>query len=245
MEYQLLPFDTQLFGFKIAKLLPQNFTTNQLSTTLNRLQLQGIRLVYGQVDPTDKIANLAAQQLNGYLCSQQLTFEIVLSKLAPLPPSSPRVAAYRGKKPTTEMKNLAFNIGKLSRFGTDPKMPKELMLKMYSAWITNSVNQTIADRVLVIKEQDKIIAMLTFSHKKPRGKIGLVAVDPKHRGKNLATQLVQSAFNYLIINGSYQIQVITQKANLPACNLYQKLGFTQKQAVNFYHFWLDKFDQRI
>ena len=35
-----------------------------------------------------------------------------------------------------------------------------------------------------------------------------------------------------------QIQVVTQKANIPACAFYNKMGFKIELIENIYHFWL-------
>jgi Acetyltransferases len=133
---------------------------------------------------------------------------------------------------------LAFQAGLYCRFNTDPNLPQTWFLKIYSKWIENSVNGSIATRVIVIRHDNKIIGMATLGTKNARGDIGLLAVNPNFRGKKLGTKLVYAAQAYFIEQGFSRAQVVTQKINLLACKLYEKCGFHQEKIENFYHFWL-------
>lgn len=242
MDYQLLEFDTQLFGFKTAKILTSRLTIEKLKIILDELQKQNIRLVYWPSDSTDIISQHAAQKLGGFLGSEHITYLIDLKKLNPAQLAAPTVEIYENKSKLTnndlELEQLAIQAGVCSHFNTDPNFPKELFFKLYNQWIENSINGSIATRVIVIRRASKIIGMATLGTKNARGDIGLLAIHSDFRGHNFGTKLVYAAQTYFIASGFAYAQVVTQKANIPACRLYEKCGFHQAKTENFFHFWL-------
>lgn len=55
--------------------------------------------------------------------------------------------------------------------------------------------------------------------------ISNVSVDPDFQGKGIASNLFGSLYAYCHKNNIYQLKLQVFKQNLPAINLYQKLGF--------------------
>jgi dTDP-4-amino-4,6-dideoxy-D-galactose acyltransferase len=238
MIYQILSFDTKLFGFSVAKIIPKKISLMKLSSILDALRLQGVRLVYWQSDSLDKKSQQAAQKLHGFLGSKQITYIADLKRKKSSIMTS-EVEIYRSNLPTTEMKQLAIAIGVNSRFGVDPKVPQKLMEKMYLAWIKNSVNGKMADQVLVIKNKyRKIVGMIVLDAKGDRGNIKLLAVATPYRGKKFGTKLIIAAKKYFVKKDLSMLQVVTQQANISACQLYQNCGFIIESIDDFYHFWL-------
>jgi dTDP-4-amino-4,6-dideoxy-D-galactose acyltransferase len=238
MNFKLLEFDTKLFGFSVAKILPTHLSLAELQNTINELQKQNVRLVYWPSDSIDEISQQAAKKLNGFLSSEQITYLIDLKKISPPPLVAPEIKTYQGKNANTELEQLALQAGTYSRFNLDPNLPQELFIKLYHEWIENSVNGSIADRVIVAQHNNEIIGMVTLGEKNDRGDIGLLAVNSNFRGKKIGTKLVHAAQAHFIERGFSHAQVVTQKANIPASLLYEKCGFHQEKIENFYHFWI-------
>lgn len=238
MNFQLLEFDTKLFGFKVAKILSQQLSLVMLQSILDELHKKNIRLVYWPSDIRDEISKRAAEKLNGIFCSEQVTYQLDLMTLPKLPQISPEIETYQEKIPNFELEQLAFQAGTYSHFRTDPDFPEKLFFKLYHAWIENSVNGSIATKVFVIQHNNKIAGMITLGIKNNRGDIGLLAVNPDFRKQKLGTKLIHAAQAYFIEEGLTQVQVVTQKANVAACHLYEKCGFKIEKIENFYHFWL-------
>lgn len=111
-------------------------------------------------------------------------------------------------------------------------------LSMYKTWIRNSVNGQIADAVLVARHAGRIAGMVTVGRKDGRGDIGLFAVHPEMRGKNLGTALALSARDWFCRQGLESAQVVTQRSNTGACRLYEKCGYRVEKVEYYYHFWL-------
>lgn len=251
MDTQILAFDTQLAGFKVAKILPTRLTASALSNLLTELKQQDVRLVYWLADSDDYAANQAAIAHHGVLASQHITYLVELLSLNPEhlialapplsttpTPASHQVTLYQDDQVSYELEQLAFAAGGYSHFQMDANFPHELFIKIYQEWIKNSVNKSYARDVIVIKKAEQVIAMATLGVKNDRGDIGLLAVDAKFRGKNLGTKIVAAAEWYFITQGFTLAQVVTQVANLPARRLYEKCGFKPEKCENFYHFWL-------
>ncbi|MCD9470814.1 GNAT family N-acetyltransferase [Photobacterium phosphoreum] len=68
---------------------------------------------------------------------------------------------------------------------------------------------------------NKIIGLVIFYDNQDIAQITLVAVDPKYRGKGIASKIINSVLNE--INKSTRI--ITWESNVRAICLYKKLGF--------------------
>ncbi|CAL7960559.1 dTDP-4-amino-4,6-dideoxy-D-galactose acyltransferase [Gammaproteobacteria bacterium] len=240
MDYKLLELDAGLFGFKVAKILLPQLSLIELQTILNELHKQNIRLVYWPSDSTDEKSQQAAKKLEGFLGSEHITYLLDLKTLDPSPLVAPEIEIYERKSASIdiELEQLAIQAGTYSHFNTDPNFPKELFLKLYRTWIENSVNGSVASRILVIRNDNKIVGMTTLGTKNNRGDIGLLAVNTNFRGKNFGTKLVCAAQTNFIESGFSHAQVVTQKANVPACRLYEKCNFRQEKIENFYHFWL-------
>ena len=95
----------------------------------------------------------------------------------------------------------------------------------------------MADAVLVIRESERIVGMISLGNKNGQGQIGLFAVDKGKRDKNYGQALVRTAHNWFIAKGYRIGQVVTQGDNIAACRLYEKCGYRVEKIENFYHFW--------
>lgn len=237
-QVQYLDFDSKIFGFRVAKILPTKLDYATLQTTLIELRANEVKLVYWLSDSQDSISQQAAVKLNGFLASEQVTYLIELQTLKQADLQFAHVQVYSATTATPELEHLAFQAGNYSRFRNDRRIPEKCFYEIYKQWIANSCNKSIATEVLVIKEQKKIAAMITLGEKNSRGDIGLLAVNADFRGRGYGEALVKTAQLHFINQGNAFAQVVTQKANLPACGLYEKCGFKPEKVENIYHFWL-------
>lgn len=237
-EFAILNFDTEIFGFKTAKILSPRLSAVELQAALMQLGAQDVRLVYWPSDSADSDSQNAARQLQGFLCSQQANYVVDLRSLPPSLAVAARVKIFESKESNEELENLAIQAGNYSRFKVDPKFPYDLFFKLYTAWMRNSLTGIAADCTMVVWSGDEIAGMVTAGRKKDYGYIGLLAVSQEHRGRSVGTMLVSSAQAYLRSNGLLEGRVATQLSNKPACHLYEKCGFKVDKIENIYHFWL-------
>lgn len=235
-DYEILKFDTDLMGFGVAKILTPRLDVAQLQNVLEELQKQKVKLVYWPSDSLDENSQMAARQLQGHLCSKQVTYVIELKKLGSL--LAPNVTEYVDKVATKELEKLALYAGTYSHFVNDPNFPYAMFVKTYQNWIANSANKTLAKKILVIRHKQKIVGMITLGEKNQRGDIGLLGINENFRGKGFGKQLVQAAQMDFIKQGYTAAQVVTQLDNISACKFYEKCGYSIEKVENYYHFWL-------
>ncbi len=237
-QYQILSWDSEVFGFPVAKIVPERLSTEDLNRLLNDLRSQQIKLVYWVSDSQDAISQKAAQNANGFLADHKMTYLCDLTQLKHTPEIDSQIESCPIADPDNDLLELGYLAGLYSRFKTDPRITDEQFKKVYQLWMINSTHHRIAQEVLVIKKQQKNIAMVTLGEKNQRGDIGLLSVNPQFHGQQLGTKLVIAAQAWCLKQEYQWGQVVTQQSNLPACALYEKCGYSIEKIENFYHFWL-------
>ena len=238
--FEILKWDSDFFGFIVARLAPHRLTADELERTLALLKKQKVSLVYWACDPLDKDSQQAAKLFGGFLADRKITYEIDLQNVtnANFRQDSETIEEYIEPVLDSQLEALALKSGIFSRFKVDPKFSKEQYERLYTLWVRNSVNNTMADIVFVAKYRGNIVGMVTARKKQDYGQIGLISVDESMRGKNLGMSLVSKALEWSILQGCKVAQVVTQADNVAACKLYDKCGYHIKKTEHFYHFWL-------
>jgi dTDP-4-amino-4,6-dideoxy-D-galactose acyltransferase len=237
MEYQILGWDSDFFGFKVAIITEKFLGLNQVVKILHDLRNKNVKLVYWP--SFQKYNPIKTRDAYGYLVDIKITFVLDLQNHDFVNFNSfDNVEKYIPSLPITDIENLAIQSGEFSRFASDPRIPREKFIELYKLWINRSIHKEIAKEVLVIREDCQIVGFVTLGEKDGRGDIGLIGVDSKSRGKNYGKNLVEAAQNWFVKNDYEFAQVVTQENNIPACNLYRKCGFTIEKVEFFYHFWL-------
>ena len=102
---------------------------------------------------------------------------------------------------------------------------------MREIWITRDNNDNF-----VCMDGQKIVAHISYNPKSKRrnGSIYMVnlTVLPEYRKRGIAQNLIYTATNYYIDNGyTLLTSVSVDKDNIPAVNLYQKVGFKIKEPI--------------
>lgn len=232
---QSLEWDTKQLGIPVAKITASSLSLKALQETLTQAKKENCRLLYWCFDESEHESAEAATACHGILTDHKLTYAMDLN-----PPINidKKVTPYEGSVPSDALLALAYESGSYSRFRADPHLTEEQFKKIYREWMINSVNKSIASEVFVVKENEKLLGMVTLGEKNHRGDIGLLAVSEEARGKKIGTTLVHAAQHYFIEKNYSQSQVVTQKANLPACRLYEKCGYNIEKTELFFHFWL-------
>ena len=133
--------------------------------------------------------------------------------------------------------NLALQSGVYSRFNIDEKFCNQEFEKLYTTWITNSVNRQNAKEVYGYITNGKLAGLVTIGIRNNIPDIGLIAIDAAERGRSIGSILLNSAKGYGLANGYNKLSVITQGANVRALNFYKKNSFEVTGKVYIYHRW--------
>jgi dTDP-4-amino-4,6-dideoxy-D-galactose acyltransferase len=239
-NFQILRWDTDFFGFIVARIIPCRLTKNELENILVALKRENVSLAYWASDPQDHISQCAANSLGGFLADKKITYliDLVNAPIPSLQEVNANIEEYQEAKPNSELEALALKSGIFSRFNVDPKFSKVQYENLYKLWILNSANKKLADVIFVAKENDKIIGMVTVIKKHNCGNIGITAVDESRRGENLGVALVRMVLEWCILQDCKIAKVVTQADNIAACRLYEKCGYYIAKINYFYHFWL-------
>jgi dTDP-4-amino-4,6-dideoxy-D-galactose acyltransferase len=142
------------------------------------------------------------------------------------------------QKNRSQLRELALQSGKYSRFFIDKNFTEGSFDKLYNEWIDKSVDRTLAFLILGAYLESKLVGFITVQHiNASTCRIGLISVSEEHRGQGIAKNLVLSACNICFEKGYIQMEVVTQNNNELAVNLYLKNGFKKESLTYIYHLW--------
>ena len=69
------------------------------------------------------------------------------------------------------------------------------------------------------------------------GESGLLAVEPRLRGRRFGQALLAAAVVFLKQSGAVSLAVTTQGTNVPALRLYEQAGFRTERVSIWFHKW--------
>lgn len=241
IAYQHLDWDSDFFGFKVARAdLPQG--TSDINELRLLLSQQGYRLCY--VFAPDEAGSLAASAVVAPLVDER----VQLGARLPRSCSSNRIEPDLGKMAESgeyseadrlSLTELALQSAERSRFRTDPRMPTGSWIRLYESWMAQSLNGRLADAVLVKRVDEAIVGMLTVACRDGIGSIGLFAVAASARGRGIGRALLQEGERWFLAQGCTTASVVTQGGNLPALHAYRQAGYRVEQTTFVHHLWLD------
>ena len=150
----------------------------------------------------------------------------------------PAVVCWESRETSDSLVSLALVSGKYSRFKTDPRFPAGSYERLYTRWIEQSVNGSIATDVFCYMKGDCPRGLLTLDRRDDKSVIGLVAVDEDCQHQGIGTALIKHAVTYVHEHQGNRLSVATQLDNEPACRLYSRCGFSLESVTKIWHWWL-------
>lgn len=150
----------------------------------------------------------------------------------------PAIVCWISPETTDSLVSLALVSGKYSRFKTDPRLPDGSYERLYTRWIEQSVNKSIATEVFCYMIEGIPRGLLTLDRRTEPSVIGLVAVDEGCQHQGIGTALIRQAVSYVHKHEGERINVATQMDNEPACRLYSRCGFSLESVKKIWHWWL-------
>jgi len=138
--------------------------------------------------------------------------------------------------------NLAKDLYKVSRFYYDINT-RNLGKRIYSEWIINSINKSIADEIIVHRdEQGAVIGFITVKEANFYTEPVLVKVEEKYTGKGYGKIIMNKFFNFVAQSRPQkEIKIKTQLSNKTALNFYHTLGFKINEIKFIYHVYPNGF----
>lgn len=229
---RLLEWDSDFFGFRIARVEGDRLSKNQLPAILDWCSAQQIRCLY-------LLAAAADQETAGVAADYQFRFVDIRTTLeadvggAGSGSPNVRLATLDDIEPLAAIARTSHTD---SRFYWDENFPREKCDLLYQTWIEKSI-RGYAKAVLVAEQESKQAGYITCDWSGETGQIGLIAVADWARGKGLGGILVKSSVKLFKEQGMKRVIVVTQGRNVPAQRLYQHCGFLTSSVEIWYHAW--------
>jgi len=155
------------------------------------------------------------------------------------PPPGLRVVEQSRQPAAPGLRRLALVASEFSRFRLDRRFPSLKVDSLYEIWMMRSSLGQIADVVYVAETPGgEQVAVVTAAARQHEAEIGLLAVDPRYRGKGLALSLIDAVDDWARRRQLHGVAVATQVENQPACRLYERAAFQVDSIQQVTHFWI-------
>jgi len=252
-----LPWDSNLFGIKMAKIsyvltkktapFPMDIVDRLISAVLDLCKERNIQHISCHVDSKNTFFIHRLEEKGFHLMDTMVIYSISLKDqdMETEVTNQSFIERKAEKKDLSEMQELA---GKafinpnifLSRFYIDPLLRKNAG-KLYREWLKNSLMGEQADIVFIAESDNKPIGFITclLPEKKSVeilnkriGTIPLNATSSEFRGQGVYNQLLKHSLNWFRKQDVDFVEIKTQIITLPVQRAWQKLGGT---LVSSYH----------
>jgi GNAT superfamily N-acetyltransferase len=241
LECFVVPWDTAIAGFGVAQidrleLRPDGGAAEALEAFGAWCAEHDVRLVSCRLDHL---------QLRESMALEAVGFRFVEMVLGPRLDPLGRIAAARHPIEVSEalqgdldaIEAIAYSAFDTGRFLLDHRLPPELSRRRYAAWVRNAF---AGEEQTVLKaEAGGDLIGFFIVEERPAGGVywHLTAIAPKWQGKGLGLSLWQTMLQRHRASGAPSVETTISGHNLPAINLYARLGFTFGSAQMTFH-WL-------
>jgi dTDP-4-amino-4,6-dideoxy-D-galactose acyltransferase len=233
---ELLPWDTDHFGFTIARVRGETLTADRAEQVDAWCARAGVVCLYWLAAPGDA-DSAATAEARGF---READLRLVFARSLEPANSEPLPTGLRFADPadTPRLVEIARTSYRLTRFYFDPKFPKARVEALYTVWIDRSL-AGMADAVLVAGPVGEPTGFITCHRaaSAESARIGLVGVDARSQGQGIGPILLRGAIEWFRDTGASRVEVATQGRNLSAQRLYQRGGFVSDSVKVWYHKW--------
>ena len=237
---EFLQWDSDFFGFRIARVVQNRLTAQAIKDILEWIRNNSIDCLYFLSEFNDPSTTQLAQIHGFQLVDIRVTFEYDLNKYVGKTPAQAGNNFFIRPADPTDIPALEAIAGKsygFTRFHFDQRFPREKSDALYEVWIRRSC-EGYADHVLVAEAGRQIAGYVTLKLSgNGHGQIGLVGVREEVRGHGTGKSLINAALDWFASKDASVVYVVTQGRNVIGQNLYQKCGFTTSAVQIWYHKW--------
>ena len=105
----------------------------------------------------------------------------------------------------------------------------------YTRGFLNDLIKTRPEQFFVAADDGEIIGYAVGSANGEEGHVVSVAVDPRHRRKQIGTALLSAVTAKLVAEGVKQIQLEVRKGNAGAIAFYERMGYRMLSEIRHYY----------
>ena len=239
MPFEILDWDTNHFGFKVARLVTDSEA--EAREAFSRCEAEDVKMMIIRCG-TDNIRLAQFFESAGCrLMDTLVQYELEIRADTPIEFVSPaKVRSFR-KDEVEAIASIAAAAFEsyIDHFHADPLLPKEKSDALYIEWARNSCFQPhLADDVLVAVIDDKVIGFATMKAESPEVAEGvLFAVSPEGRGKGVYSDMIAGGMGWCREKGIARMRVATQINNYAVQRAWVKHGFRLMRSNYTFHYW--------
>jgi RimJ/RimL family protein N-acetyltransferase len=233
-----LAWDSSFFGINIARVVGDTLDAPKAAAIDAWGREHAIRCLYFQARSDDPATARCAQQHGYELVEVRMEYEhdnmIRMMDRKVLHTGFDFRDAIPADLPG--LKSIAGASFADSRFYVDGRFTPAKCDEFYERWVEESC-RGFADRVLVALQGVIPAGFITLKKEDQIGRIALVGVDAKFRGRGVGQNLIRGAMEWALHEGLERLRVTTQARNIPSQRLYQRAGFLTHSVHLYYHKW--------
>ena len=225
-------WDSSFFGLRIGKVVVSSQEELEELSLLHDSLRYEFDLVYIFAK-----CNLANPISDSFLVDRKVVYSMKISDPFRF---DKHIIEYDKTIVTEDLLKLTLASGEYSRYKLDKHFPKNSYERLYTRWIEQSINHTIATEVFCYMIGDTPKGLITLKRDNNCGDIGLVATDSESRGQGIGSTMLEHVKHFMYTKGCKRLNVATQYENKVACHLYEKSGFAVSSCTDVWHWWLNK-----
>jgi dTDP-4-amino-4,6-dideoxy-D-galactose acyltransferase len=235
--YRKLEWDTDFFGFGVARILVRDIDEEILEAVMRRCKTDGIRVLFYLANVHNATAIHLAETHGFRFVDDRITLNFKFPKDR-IQTDAARIDI-RGyeEDDIAFLKEIARGSFVHDRFHFDPNFPQEICDHMRATWIENLCHG-LADEVLVAEIENRIGGFISCEIQgKDSGHIALTGIAPFAQRQGVGLALTNAALKWFQDRGIKEVVVATQGRNIGAQRLYQSAGFKTCDCAIWFHKW--------
>ena len=232
MKYEALEWDSDFFGFPVARLVDEG--VESFEEALRSADANGIRCLYFLCSASDP------SRLQQAIDAGFRPYDVRVELSVDLEQTLPGAVNVRGAEPgdALALEAMAAERMRDTRFWADPRFPRDRVRDLYIAWVRRGMSTAPLRRTLVIGDREGFITC-RFERERGTGVIELIAVATGKEGLGYGDALVRSGAKAFLESGLTRAGVVTQASNVSAQRLYQRNGFRTARTDFWLHRWVE------
>lgn len=236
----LLPWDTEFWGFPIARLHPANPDAETMREALDWCSHHGVRCLYLLADGGCPRTLALAHERGFRFVDIRVELTLPLPRPQPAgPPSGGPPVRSAAAADLPALRRLAAASHHDTRFFKDDRFDAGRAAELYGEWIARDLRHGAVFVCDVPARPGEPCGYVSgeIAADAGEGRIGLIAVAPGHKGAGLGTALIDAALAWFSGAGMASARVVTQGTNIAALRLYERCGFRTSGVNVWFHKW--------
>jgi len=239
---ELLPWDTEFFGFPIARVHGRTLTAERWRDVEHWCAARGVRCLYCFLEPDYRCTRIV-ESAGGNLVNVRMNYERREPARAPAAVASGNCVREASDADTPALQRIAATSHR-GRFHHDERFSNEKADELYRIWIRKGRLET-KDHVLVADDPAGVVrgycacGKNTLATGEQVGVIEIIGVDEAARGVGIGRDLLTAALAYFAGAGLTTVRLNTMADNIVAQRLYQRFGFLVIDCEFVYHKWFE------